>query len=95
MTRLDSFKVGTLVATGRITASIEDYIFTASDVTVEPKKNAELQTMNALIGHKLGQQKPAHLHGNILGLTGQGVGRIVLLSETRPEGYVGAFLGKK
>ena len=51
--------------------------------------------MNALIGHKLGQQKPAHLHGNILGLTGQGVGRIVLLSETRPEGYVGAFLGKK
>ena len=51
--------------------------------------------MNALIGHKLGQQKPAHLHGNILGLTGQGVGGIVLLTETRPEGYVGAFLGKK
>ena len=75
-------------------ASTEGYIFTASDVTVDPK-TAELQTMNALIGHKMGQQKPAHLHGNILGLTGQGVGGIVLSTETRPEGYVGAFLGKK
>ena len=82
------------VPTGRITASTEHYIFTASDVTVDPK-TAELQTMNALIGHKLGQQKPAHIHGNILGLTGQGVGGIVLSTEIGPEGFVGAFLGKK
>ena len=76
--------------TGSITGASANYIFTDSQVVINPS-NGEFSGASGTLGPRSGVKVPASLEGSFYGSNATGVGGVVISDMNQDEGYMAVF----